>query len=324
MTKTTVDHGPGEHWERFSRNYYLNVPPIRPSLEDLAYCWGIANEWIQKRGVPRVLLLGVTPGLYHLPWPKRTDLLAVDHTQAMIDAMWPGSKEAVLRADWVSMDLPKGSRDIVLCDGGLHLLDYPKGQHTLIRLLHRILSEEGLCIFRLFVLPSQRETPDVVIRDLLDGKISNLSILKLRLFMSMHEDAEDGVELGQVYDALIKAAPDLEALAVKIGWSKEHMLVINNYRGLKSIFHLLTLEQTIDLFCGDPGGFRVQRVLTPAYEPVRRCPTVALRRCSLEEAGEEAVCRIQAADRLPGPPALDSASHEHVRDDPCQQGRCRP
>ena len=279
MTKTTVDHDPAGHWERFSRNYYLNVPPIRPSSEDLAYCWGIANEWIQKRGAPRVLLLGVTPGLYHLPWPEGTDLLAVDHTQAMIDAVWPGPKEAALCADWLSMDLPEASRDIVLCDGGLHLLDYPTGQRALIRLLHRVLSEEGLCIFRLFALPSQRETPDVVIRDLLDGKISNLSVLKLRLFMSMQEDAENGVELGDVYDALIKAAPDLEALAVKIGWSKEHMLVINNYRGLKSVFHLLTLEQTIDLFCGDPGGFRVLKVLIPTYEPVRRCPTVALQRC---------------------------------------------
>ena len=277
--RTTVDQDRADHWERFSRNYSLNVPPIRPSSEDLAYCWEIANDWIQKRGVPRVLLLGVTPGLYHLPWPKGTDLLAVDRSQAMIDTVWPGPQDGAQCADWLSMDLSEGSRDIVLCDGGLHLLTYPQGQHELIRLLHRILSDEGLCIFRLFVLPSQRETPDVVIGDLLDGKISNLSILKLRLFMSMHRDAEEGVELGEVYDALIKAAPDLEALAVKIGWSKEHMLVINNYRGLKSIFHLLTIEQTIEMFCSNPGGFRVHRVLTPAYEPVQRCPTVALQRC---------------------------------------------
>jgi SAM-dependent methyltransferase len=277
MTPANQDRA--DHWERFARNRSLNDPPVRPCLEDLAFCWEDANEWTEKRGTPRVLLLGVTPELYTLPWPKGTDFRAVDRTQAMIDALWPGPKESAQCADWLSMDLPEGSRDVVLCDAGLHMLTYPRGQHALIRRLHRILSDEGLCIFRLFVLPSQPETPDLVMRDLLDGEISNLSVLKLRLFMSMHNNAEEGVRLGEVYDTLIKAVPDLEKLAVNIGWPTERMLVVNNYRNLESRFHLLTLEQTIDLFCRDPGGFRVHRLHTPSYELGQRCPTIALQRC---------------------------------------------
>jgi len=267
-----------DHWERFARNRSLNDPPVRPCSEDLGYFWEDANEWIEKRGMPRVLLLGVTPELYALPWPTGTDVQVVDRTQAMIDALWLGPKPAAHRADWLSVDLPKGSRDIVLCDGGLHVLTYPQGQHALIRRLHRILSDEGLCIFRLFVLPPRPETPDVVIRDLVEGKISNLSVLKLRLFMSMHPNAEEGIRLGDVYDTLIKAVPDMEGLAVKIGWPTERMMVFNNYRDLESRFHLLTLEQSIALFCHDPGGFRVHRLHTPSYDLGERCPTIAFQR----------------------------------------------
>lgn len=286
MAKMTVKQSQNDAWQRHSRSYQLYGPPMRPSAHDLAFYWDSANEWIQKRGAPRVLLLGVTPELYNLPWPKGTDFMAVDRTQAMIDAAWPGPKNSVLRADWLSLNLPDGSRDIVLCDGGLHLLEYPQGQHRLIRLLRSILSDGGLCIFRLYILPSQRETPDAVIQDLLDGRIGNLDTLKLRLSMSMHNTAEEGVEAGQVYGALIKAAPDLEKLAVKIEWPIERMLLINDYKDMEYRFYWLTVEQVIDLFCGDPGGFRVHRLKTPSYELGQRCPTIALQCCSREKGIE--------------------------------------
>jgi SAM-dependent methyltransferase len=278
MVSTSVDHDRAEQWERFSRDRSLYDPPIPPSSEDLAHVWVAASEWIQERAAPRILLLGVTPELCSLPWPAGTELLAVDHSQVAIDALWPGPRDAVQCADWLAMDLPQDSQDIVLCDAGLHVLDYPHGQRRLVRLLHRVLSSEGLCIFRLFVLPTPRESPERVLQDLYDGNISNLSHLKIRLFMSMQTDPKEGVELGRVYDTLFTAVPDFERLAAKIGWPAERTAVIHNYRGLKSRFHLLTLEQTIDLFCADVGGFVVQRVMIPSYDLGQRCPTVALRR----------------------------------------------
>jgi SAM-dependent methyltransferase len=275
----TVDQDQARLWERVSRNY--SVPPITPSREDLAYCWEAANEWIQRRGSPRVLLLGVTPGLYKLPWPDGTDFLAVDHSQAMIDALWPGPSEAVRCADWLSMGLPEGSRDIVLCDGGVHLLDYPQGQRGLVQVLHRLLSDEGLCVFRLFALPPVRETPDLVIRDLREGRIGNPSALKLRLFMAMHDGPVTGVELGQVFAGLMEAVPDLEAVAARIGWPAEQVLSINNQKDLKCRLHMLTLEETLGLFCADPGAFQLGSVRIPSYELGSCCPTVTLQRRAL-------------------------------------------
>jgi SAM-dependent methyltransferase len=259
---------------------------MRPSSEDVANYWNAANDWIQMRGAPRVLLLGVTPELYNLPWPKGTDFMAVDSSQAMIDAVWPGPKDAVRCADWLSSDFPEGSRDIVLCDGGLHLLKHPQEQEELIRFIHHTLSHEGLCIFRLFASPAQKESPDVVIQDLVDGKIGSLDCLKLRLSMSLHKNAEEGVALAQVYDTLIKAVPDLEKLALKIGWPVECILAIKWYEGRKHRYYWVTVEEAIDLFCGYPGGFQLHQLRTAPYELGQRCPTIALQRCSCEKTGE--------------------------------------
>jgi hypothetical protein len=225
-----------------------------------------------------VLLLGVTPELYRLPWPKATDFLAVDRTQAMIDSVWPGPKEAVQCMDWLALQLPDSSRDVVLCDGGLHLLAYPQQQGQLVELLRGILSDGGLCILRLYVPPPQRESPDAVLRELLEGRISSLNILKLRLGMSLMESASEGVELGTIWRAIHAVAPDLQQLALRIGWPVEHMLAIYTYRGSTARYHFVTVDQVYDLFCGRPGGFKVHRLRVPSYELGERCPTIVLRR----------------------------------------------
>jgi hypothetical protein len=263
-----------------ARQWQQVGPPLRPAPQDVAFCQDVVREWAGQGGPPRVLLLGVTPELYRLPWPKGTDFLAVDHTQAMIDMVWPGPKEAAQCADWLALALPDGSRDVVLCDGGLQFLGYPQEQRQLARLLRGILSDQGLFILRLFVPSPQRESPDAVLDDLLAGRVPNLNVLKLRLWMSMQASAEEGVELATVWSAIHEAAPDLAALASRIGWTLEHMRVINAYRGSAERYHLVTVDQVLDLFCGSPGGFAVHSVRVPSYELGRQCPTVVLRRCS--------------------------------------------
>ncbi len=205
-------------------------------------------------------------------------LLAVDRTQAMIDLVWPGPREAVQCADWLALALPDGSRDVVLCDGGLHLLAYPEEQHRLVRLLGGVLSDQGLCILRLYVPPPQPESPDAVLTDLVEGKISNLNVLKLRLWMSLLDSAAEGVELGTVWRAIHKVAPDLEALAARIGWPPEHMLAIDTYRGSKARYYFLPVGQVLDMFCNCPGGFDLHSIRVPSYELGEQCPTIVLQR----------------------------------------------
>ncbi|MHC4711919.1 MAG: hypothetical protein ACYTAN_01435 [Planctomycetota bacterium] len=275
-----VERDRAGQWPEVARKWRLLGPPLRPSPEDVRFCEDAAREWIRHRGAPRVLLLGVTPELYHLPWPEGTDLLAVDRTRAMIEAVWPGPREAALCEDWLEMNLPGGSRDIVLCDGGLNLLAYPGEQRRLAGILRGVLSGEGLFIFRLFVPPAGRESTDMILKELLAGEIPNLNILKLRLWAALQNSPMEGVELDTVWRAIHAAAPDLEGLASRIDWPLENTLAINAYRGSTARYYLGTVDDVTGLFCGDPGGFEVLRVCMPSYEGGERCPTVVLRRCS--------------------------------------------
>jgi len=277
-TATGTEWSQSRHWSQLAPKWPVVGPPLRPVAEDLGSCWDAVREWVRDHGAPRVLLLGVTPELYHLPWPEGTDLLAVDRTQAMIDKLWPGPRRQAHCADWLALTLPDGSRDLVLCDGGLHLLAYPQEQRRLAGLLRGVLSAEGLCILRLYVPPPQRESPDTVLEDFLAGRVSNLNVMKLRLGMALQESAAEGVELGAIWRAIHDAAGDLERLAERIGWPVDHMLAINTYRASAGRYHFVTVDQVGELFGGAPGGFEVRRLCVPSYELGERCPTIVLRR----------------------------------------------
>jgi SAM-dependent methyltransferase len=267
-----------EHWPDIARLWAQVGPPLRPTSEDIAILTGTIDAWARDNGPPRALILGVTPELYSLPWPQGTRLLAADRTQGMIDVVWPGPRNAVIRTDWTAIPLKDGSQDIVLCDGGFHLMDHPNGHHKFIQSLHRIVAPGGLCVFRLFVPPQEYETPDQVLRDLLNGRISNLNILKIRLGMSLQTDIAQGVELGRVWNAIHQAAPNFEELALRTGWPLEHVLAINTYRNSDIRYFFLDLDSVRRLFFDMPGGFELVTVRVPVYELGDRCPTIVMRR----------------------------------------------
>ncbi len=265
---------PGQHWREIARRWEQVGPPLRPCAEDLAVYTAAINGWSRDHGSPRALILGVTPELYRLSWPQGTELSAIDHTQAMIEALWPGPRSAVTCADWTAMPFQPASRDIVLCDGGLHLLSYPYGQRQLVRELQGVLAPNGMCIFRLYVPPEQCESPEIVLQELLTGQVSNLNILKLRLAMALQEDAAQGVRLSRVWDAVHCVAPDWDDLAARLGWPREHLAAIDTYRDCPTRYHFASVAQVRQLFCEDPGGFELESMHAPAYEPGERRPTL--------------------------------------------------
>ena len=123
---------PLPHWEALARRWAQITPPLRPGPEDVAGYWRFAEAWIKRHGAPRVLLMGVTPELYQLPWPAGRTFLAVDRLKVMLDHIWPGRPDETLQADWAEMPLPPASYDLALCDAGMTLVDYPHGQRRVI------------------------------------------------------------------------------------------------------------------------------------------------------------------------------------------------
>jgi SAM-dependent methyltransferase len=283
-TKPSVQRGTGRspdragQWAKVARNWKLHGPPLRPSLEDVRFTEDAVGAWRGQGAPPRVLLLGVTPELYRLSWREGTDFLAVDRTMDVIEAVWPGPREAVRCEDWLEMKLPAASRDIVLCDGGLNLLAYPREQQQLASILRDVLAEEGLCILRLFVRPPERETRDAVLADLMGGRIPNMNLLKLRLWAALQESPSQGVELDTVWRTVHGAAGSLEELASRLGWPLEETVFINAYRGATTRYWLGTVDEVAKIFCEEVGGFELASVHVPPYEGGQQCPTVVLRR----------------------------------------------
>ena len=208
----------GGHWSNIARLWRQVSSPLRPTPTDVAVYAAAVRDWARTGGVPRALILGVTPELYRLPWPAGSDVAAVDRNRNMIDALWPGPRDAVVCADWRDLPFPTGSRDVTVCDGGISMLSYPADHREFVRSLHRVVAPGGLCVFRLYVPPGVRESPEAVLRDLLEAKIPNLNVLKLRLGMALQRSSEGGVELGHVWNVLREAAPDFPVLAERIGW----------------------------------------------------------------------------------------------------------
>ena len=267
------------HWPDIARQWERVGSPLRPVAQDLGFFRNAIERWRRDAGrAPRALILGVTPELNRLPWPDGTNLLAADHTQAMIDAVWPGPRSAAVCAEWTQLPFDTASRDIVLCDGGVHLLAWPHEHIEWVRGLLRVIAPGGCCALRLFVPPERRESPAVVLQELLAGRVPNLNILKLRLGMALQESREQGVQLARVWNAIHDVAPDSARLAEQLGWSLDHLLAINTYRDCLKHYHFLSTAEVCELFCGNRDGFRVETIDVPTYELGERCPTVVFRR----------------------------------------------
>jgi SAM-dependent methyltransferase len=279
-TKSAAHDTRVNRWPDFSLGWHLLGSPLRPVDQDAGFCEDAVMEWNLLNGAPRVLILGVTPELYRLSWPERTDIIAADSKPSMIDNVWPGPQNAALLTDWLDLDLPEGSRDIVLCDGGLHLMSYPDEQRQFFRVLSRIISDDGLLIIRLFTPPPKQESPDAILEDLLAGKISNLNIMKLRLGMSIMENYEEGVELRNIWNMVNRVAPDLNKLAANIGWPLEQTLVLNAYEESTIRYYYVTVDQVLEMACCNPGDFEIKSVRIPSYELGQQCPTLVLKRIS--------------------------------------------
>lgn len=136
-------HAPTEQWAAVAKQWGQVGQPLRPSPQDIAVVSEIVSSWANLHGTPRAMILGVTPELYNMSWPVGSEIIAVDHTQAMIDVVWPGPRDAAKCAEWTNMPLPDKSRDIAVCDGGVILLKYPEEHRQLVDELSRIIALNG-------------------------------------------------------------------------------------------------------------------------------------------------------------------------------------
>jgi len=266
------------HWAELARLWARLGPPLRPSQEDAASYIAAMACRADASVAPRALILGVTVEICRLPWPRGTHLLALDHTEAMIHGVWPGERSATICGDWLAMPLTAACRDVVCCDGGVAALPYPSGTSRLATSLQHVLVPGGVCALRLYVPPRKREPVSAVLEQLLAGRIASLNLLKLRLGMALQADPRCGVELRHIWNVLHDAAPDVAGLAVRAGWSLDHLSAIDAYRDNPVRYYFPTVEEVLAAFAASAPTLTLQQLRWPSYALGECCPTLILRK----------------------------------------------
>src|SRR6188768_3068242 len=109
------------HWDAHAARWRLIGAPLRPAAEDLEYLrasvgrLGSASAPAEPALARSALLLGVTPEIAELAWQPPHRLVAVDKSEGMVNAVWPGdtpTRRAIV-GDWLALQLPEAPFDLV-------------------------------------------------------------------------------------------------------------------------------------------------------------------------------------------------------------------
>lgn len=265
-------------WARLAEQWSRLGPPLRPCDEDLRR---LHRAWMDSLRTPppareiRVLLLGVTPELACFRWSDRFHLTALDASEVMIAAVWPGDAPGrrAMPGQWLDMPLRDGQFDLVLCDGGLVNLSGPGLLPALGRELRRVLRPDGRVVMRHFARPGKPETTGALAREVGEGTLTNFNELKLRLLMALEADGEGhGVRLQDALECFGGLFPDRSAMAAKMGCDVAVLDTIDAYRGRDARYVFFSLRELAEAFDGfslgvGPGG---------GYALADRCPVFCL------------------------------------------------
>jgi len=267
-----------DHWNRHARQWQWIGGPLRPAAEDMQVFERALQNWhaANRLPVPQAMLLGVTPEIALMRWPPGTRLVAVDHSRAMIDAVWPGAKlgYTALCAEWSAPPVSDGSQDIIVGDGCFSALVNGAEYRVTIRAMRRVIREHGIFLMRFFVRPDTREPVAVVVDDLLQGRIGNFHVFKWRLAMALHGSLDEGVRLADIWDAWHATVPDPSQLASGLGWPLRAVLTIDAYRGVATRYTFPTLAEARAAMAE---SFSEAECFVPGYELGERCPTMSFR-----------------------------------------------
>lgn len=266
-------------WVRLSRHWALNTSPMRPSAEDGAFTLSaLQAAFPSEEAHYSVVVLGVTPEVVGLDWPRQVRVLAFDQSPEMIHSVWrsnPTRDSSVTQARWEALPLDDASTHAIAGDGSLNALPGLESYPNVLSEMHRILAPGGRVALRCFVRPDVAESPETIGMDVFSGKVGGISALKWRLAMTLVEEGSASVRLPAVYRAFETLFPSREALMVATGWTSEEICTIDPYLDSPTCLNFPTLAQ-FKAACGP--WFDVIGTLQGTYELAERCPTLVMRR----------------------------------------------
>lgn len=223
------------------------------------------------------LLLGVTPEIAEMTWPLPCRLVAVDKSEGMVNAVWPGDTplRRALVGDWLALELPEAPFDLAVGDGVFSLLDFPDGYQRMAAALAGLVKPRGLLSLRLFCRPEPCEALPQVFGDLFGGAIGNFHVFKWRLAMALQGDATRGVRLADIWSTFRERARGVAEVAERCGWAEPVVATIEGYRDVADRYTFSTEREVVDSLAG---GFELIETWRPSYELGERCPHLTFRR----------------------------------------------
>jgi SAM-dependent methyltransferase len=269
---------PPDHFANLVQKWSDFGPPLRPSPDDTEAMQGVVSGLGHARAT-RALLLGLTPEIVGCSWPQDIELLALDHSAAMLQKLWPPERRPqnsrALLADWCAMPIDSGTVELVAGDGCHICLSYPERFTALAQEVRRVLSDSGRFAIRVFMRPDQPESVADIGDAMVLGRIGSVHALKLRLLGALHGASGAGTCLDDVWQAWQAMSPPPVATTGARGWTPGEITGIEAYRGMAARYYLPTLEE-----------FRA--IMSPTlteidcswgrYELADRCPTLIFAR----------------------------------------------
>ena len=263
-------------WEQQWSWWHRIAPPLRPAAQDIDILVRLVTQWCATRRCerPAALLLGVTPEIASMRWPRGTRLIAVDRSQGMIEHIWPGNAfegAQVLPGEWGALPVETGSCDIITGDGCFSQLAYPQGYDDLATELSRVLRRRGLFAMRAFVRPEPSESVQELLSEMRAGKIRSFHAFKWRLNMALQPDTVTGVRLNDIWTVFMELFGDPMALAAQLNWPFADVETIHAYRNMDARYTYPTLAELRGALSA---RFTEIACEFPDYEMGERCPTL--------------------------------------------------
>ncbi len=255
------------HWHRYPDRWNEITPPLRPHADVVGF---FRRRLQSEQGC--VLLLGVTPELYHA-FPC-VDAFDLDPT--MIARVWPGDVHGkrARQGDW--LDLPAAERRYAAAvgDGSINAVPPREAGRLLEHAASRVVPG-GVVACRVFERPSIPFTREALKESTGCSKALNFHDFKLQVAMMLADERGSAVPVKLIREAFDALFPDRKALAADTGWDERTIGMIDLYEASDVIYsfpdrrELLAAvpDHAVDVRFDQPGR----------YDLAECCPVLSFR-----------------------------------------------
>lgn len=253
-----------DHWANHIKQWKYIGTPLRPCESDIAVYEHYISDIAQNRMHPlTVVLLGVTPELADLEWPRGTVLYAVERSPTVADALWIKrvNGRQLCIGDWFNMPFLDGSIDLIIGDGCFTTLPSPNLYKMVNAELSRILNPGGFFIHRFFIRPACEQSLDLV----LQYAEPNFHAFKWRLAMSIQKSFLQGVAVHDIWLVFKNNRCKNDA------WLPEVASTIDAYCKSQSRYTFPSLLELEEVMCSQ---FEQLRVTRSYYTLGDCCPVI--------------------------------------------------